>query len=146
MPEDRADADSSARRDETSQQRLSEPQTGEPTAAGSTGSGEAGQSTEQNTSATAEETPSGQQQLQPTDVYDVLRFTLGLLIEQAWIHLGIRLAPGAAETRTDLPKARVAIDAAMAVYEHLKPAVSEDDRKEIELALTNLRLNFARKA
>ena len=88
----------------------------------------------------------GQEQPAPADVYDLLRFTLGIFLNQAWIHLGVRAAPGTTETVTDLPKARVAIDTAVAIYEKLKPTLSDAECREIELELTNLRLNFARRA
>ncbi len=83
---------------------------------------------------------------QPADVYDLLRFTLGVFLNQAWIHLGIRAAPGTTETVTDLPKARVAIDTAVLLFDKLKPQLTEQETKEIELELSNLRINFARKA
>lgn len=89
-----------------------------------------------------ESVPSGP----PPDVYSVLRFCLGLLIEQAWVHLGLHLAPGMTETQMDLPRARVAIDAAASIYEHLRPNADDEERRATELALTNLRVNFARKA
>ena len=82
----------------------------------------------------------------PLDVYDALRICVGLLIQQAWIHLGIQAAPGTSETRTELPKARVAIDALADVWRHLEPAATEEERRDIEMTLTNLRINFAKRA
>lgn len=82
----------------------------------------------------------------PPDIYGVLRFCLGLVIEQAWVHLGLHLAPGMTETQMDLPRAKVAIDAAASIYEHLKPDADPEERRAMEMALTNLRVNFTRKA
>lgn len=81
----------------------------------------------------------------PPDIYGVLRFCLGLVIEQAWVHLGLHLPPGMTETQMDLPRAKVAIDAAACIYEHLKPDADADEQRAMEMALTNLRVNFARK-
>ncbi len=80
------------------------------------------------------------------DVYTVLRVSLGLFLQQAWISLGLRTAPGATETKTDLQQARVAIDTAAYLFDKLRPVASEEEQKEVELELTNLRINFARKA
>ena len=82
----------------------------------------------------------------PPDIYGVLRFCLGLVIEQAWVHLGLHLAPGMTETQMDLPRARVAIDCAASIYEYLKPDADEQKQRATELALANLRVNFAKKA
>jgi hypothetical protein len=99
----------------------------------------------------AEKAAAGEPQEAPAaepfpDVYQVLRFCFGLLVEQAWIHLGLLAPPGHSQTRVDLGQARVAIAAAVALHEQLKPFVDSDEGRRMELELTNLRLNFARKA
>ena len=82
----------------------------------------------------------------PTDIYDVLRFCLGLLIQQAWIHLGIQADPATDQTKTDLPKARIAIDAASQIWSLLQDHASEAEKRDVEMTLTNLRINFAQRA
>jgi len=42
--------------------------------------------------------------LQALDVYDMLRFVVSLLTQQAWVSLGIQKAPGAEEVEQDLPQ------------------------------------------
>ncbi len=100
--------------------------------------------------AAAESQPADQQQAgegpKPLDVYDALRICVGLLIQQAWIHLGVQAAPGTGETKTELPKARVAIDALADVWRHLEPAATDEERRDVEMTLTNLRINFAKRA
>ena len=87
-----------------------------------------------------------QSSVPPADVYDLLRFALGLFLNQAWIHLGVRTAPGATETVTDLSKARVAIDTAVVLFEKLRSVMSEQEQRDVELELSNLRINFAQRA
>ena len=110
-----------------------------PPAGGTTA--EAGEQAMQDAQAAPESTPA-----KPADVYDILQFALGLLLNQAWIHLGVRAAPGSSETVVDLPKARVAIDTAVMIFDKLRPTLSEAEVKEIELELSNLRINFAGRA
>ncbi len=79
-------------------------------------------------------------------VYDTLRFVLSLLIQQAWIHLGIQLAPGAQELKEDLPQARVAIDTLEFIVQKLEPELSDSERSELSSAVANLQLNYVNKA
>ena len=89
----------------------------------------------------AQETP-----LQALDVYDTLRFMVSLLIQQAWISLGIQKAPGAQETKQDLPQAKVAIDTLEFVIDKLKPALEPQERAELDSVLSNLQINYVKRA
>ena len=44
------------------------------------------------------------------DTYGLLRLSLGMFAEQAWVEMGVQLAPGAKELTTDLHQAKLAID------------------------------------
>ena len=79
-------------------------------------------------------------------VYDTLRFMGNLLMEQAWINLGIHVAPGTGDLKEDLVQARVAIDTLEVVVEKLQPELSESERSELSTVLANLRLNYVKKA
>ncbi len=79
-------------------------------------------------------------------IYDTLRFMTGLLMQQAWIHLGIRLAPGADELTQDLPQARLAIDTLELIVGKLQDHLDESERTELSTELTNLRMNYVQKA
>lgn len=92
-----------------------------------------------------EEAPEGIP-LAELSVYDTLRFVIGMLVQQAWIHLGIQLAPGAEDLKEDLPQARVAIDTLEFIIEKLEPELSDAERSELSSALANLRLNYVKKA
>jgi hypothetical protein len=80
------------------------------------------------------------------DIYAVLRYCLALVIQQAWVHLGLRAAQGATETKTDLPKAKVAIDMAAMLYEQVKPVAAEDEKRSVDTEMANLRINYAHRA
>lgn len=90
--------------------------------------------------------PAGAQAEEAPDVYAVLRFCLSLLVEQAWVHLGLHVPEGGTEARLDLPRARVAIDSADALYARLKPAAHPEEQRHVEVVLANLRVNYAKKA
>ncbi len=79
-------------------------------------------------------------------VYDTLRFAAGLLIQQAWIQMGVQLAPGAAELKQDLVQAKVAIDSLEFVVAKLEPELDEHEQAEYESILANLRINYVKKA
>jgi hypothetical protein len=78
------------------------------------------------------------------DIYDTLRFMIGVLNQAAWIHLGLVVAPGAKEAVTNLAQARVAIDSLEALAQQLQPASEPEERREIEILLANLRVNFVK--
>jgi hypothetical protein len=79
-------------------------------------------------------------------VYDTLRFMVNLLGQQAWIHLGLVMAPGKQEIEQDLTQARVAIDTLAAVAEQLQPDASEEEKRELESLLSNLRVNYVQRS
>lgn len=78
-------------------------------------------------------------------VNGILRFSTTLLVEQAWIALGIHAAPGK-ETAANLPEARLAIDVLGYLIDKLGPDLDASEKREMEAVLTNLRMNFVRVA
>jgi len=78
-------------------------------------------------------------------VYGILRFTVSLLSQQAWISLGLQAPPGQ-ETKTDLHEARVCIDTLAFVVEKLQPDLDETEKKELQGLLANLRANYVTRA
>ena len=80
------------------------------------------------------------------DIYDTLRFMIGILNQAAWMHLGLVVPPGATEPRTDLGQARVAIDALEALAGLLRADSASDEQREMESVLANLRINYVKKA
>lgn len=79
------------------------------------------------------------------DVFDMLRASIGLFIQEAWYALGVQARPGTNEVTTDLRCARVAIDTTQALIEQLGDEATDEEKREFEQVLANLRLNFVRR-
>ena len=99
------------------------------------------QPVDQETEETVPEVP-----LQALDVYDMLRFVVSLLTQQAWVSLGIQKAPGAEEVEQDLPQAKVAIDTLEFVIGKLAPDLEPQEEAELDSALSNLQINYVKRA
>ena len=84
--------------------------------------------------------------LQALDVYDMLRFVVSLLTQQAWVSLGIQKAPGAEEVEQDLPQAKVAIDTLEFVIDKLAPDLEPQEEAELDSVLSNLQINYVKRA
>ena len=76
------------------------------------------------------------------DVYATLGFVVGMLAEQAWRFMGIRLAPGQKEPVKDLGQARIAIDTLVFICDKLHPHASEEERSAMRDLISNLQINF----
>lgn len=79
-------------------------------------------------------------------VFDVLQFTAGMLAEQAWSKMGIRLAPGQKELSKDLVQAKLAIDTVVFIADKLHPHVGEDERRALRALVSDLQVNFVRQS
>ncbi len=79
-------------------------------------------------------------------VYDILGLAVGLLQEQAWQRMGIRLAPGAKEVEKDLVQAKIAIDTIVFITDQLVPHVGEEERKALRGLIGDLQINFVRQS
>ena len=79
------------------------------------------------------------------DVYATLGFMVGMLAEQAWRFLGIRLTPGQKEMVKDLGQAKLAIDTLVFIFDKLHAHVSEDERTAMRELISNLQINFVQR-
>ena len=79
------------------------------------------------------------------DVYATLGFMVGMLAEQAWRFLGIRLTPGQKEMVKDLGQAKLAIDTLVFISDKLHAHVSEDERTAMRELISNLQINFVQR-
>ncbi len=77
-------------------------------------------------------------------VDDLLALTLVQLISKAWSYLGLISHPETGEMKRDLDQAKLAIDSIEVIYPLIKDRLNDDERRNIELELTNLRLNFVK--
>ncbi len=67
---------------------------------------------------------------------------LSLLAAKAWQAMGLVPDPATKQDVRKLEDAQIAIDAAAALAEVIRPRVADAERREIEALITNLRLNF----
>ncbi|MCS7311000.1 MAG: DUF1844 domain-containing protein [Armatimonadota bacterium] len=83
---------------------------------------------------------------EPVDVVAVVLWVIGELQAQAWIKMGLWKDPVTDELVTDLPQAKIAIDSVAALVEVVRPHLSDEQRREMERLLTDLRLNFVQRS
>lgn len=89
--------------------------------------------------------PEPESELPQVDTTGLLRMCVGMFVEQAWVHLGLRLAPGAPDTAVNLPQAKLAIDTVAYMTGALGDNLSATEKRELEQVLASLRLNFVQK-
>ena len=70
------------------------------------------------------------------------RMTVGLLAEQSWVAMGLVADPITGKIRKNLPDARRGIDALADLLRHLEPDATPEEKRELQMALSNLRVNF----
>jgi hypothetical protein len=76
------------------------------------------------------------------DVYALLRMSLGMFVEQAWVQMGLQLAPGAKDLKADLKQARIAIDTVNFMKEALGDTLDATERRDVDQLLATLRMNY----
>ncbi len=75
----------------------------------------------------------------------MLKVFTGELILKAWAWLGIVSHPETGEKKVDLHEAKLAIDTLEKLLELKKEFLNEQEAKETEIALSNLKLNYVSK-
>jgi hypothetical protein len=81
-------------------------------------------------------------QEQLADTVDLLRWAVSVLAASVWQNLGLVPNPATKKVDRNLDHARLAIDATASLVDHLKPHVDDQQRRELDTLLANLRLNF----
>lgn len=79
------------------------------------------------------------------DTYALLRMCVGMFVEQAWVQLGLHLAPGAKETTTDLRQAKLAIDTVAHMRAALQGNLTPEEERSLDQALASLRMNYVQR-
>lgn len=105
-------------------------------------SAQPGESQEQPPRSEQPETPGETGEAPAPDVYNLLRFVFGLMADQAWQLMGIRLAPGQKEPVKDMVQAKLAIDTAVFISDKLQLHVSEDERRVLRATISDLQMNY----
>lgn len=82
----------------------------------------------------------------PVDIYSLIRSFIGILGSQTWQWLGLLKNPSTGELETDLQQARIAIDTIAALVKQLEGHLSSAEQREIQNALSDLRMNFVQQS
>ncbi len=76
------------------------------------------------------------------DVPGALSVCVNMLNEVAWMKMGLIPNPMTGKIERDLPQAKIAIDAVSDLVARLEPLVGDPGRRELQVMLSNLRINF----
>jgi hypothetical protein len=79
-------------------------------------------------------------------VADVVRMTLSLLHDKAWVSMGLLANPATGRVEQDLAEARRAIDVVVDLVKHLEPLAAAEEKREMQVLLSNLRINYVRQS
>lgn len=79
---------------------------------------------------------------EPVKIKELILMTMYTLEGKAWAYLGLTSHPETQKPMKDLAEARLAIDAVDALYKLIEPHLELEEKKDIQVRLTNLRLNF----
>jgi hypothetical protein len=93
---------------------------------------------------------SGGEDLPPTggegppelDVWSYLTYSFNVLLQQAYVYMGLVTNPAAKKITKDLPQAKAAIDAMSGIAQALKPRLTGQELKAVQQALQQLQLNY----
>ena len=79
---------------------------------------------------------------QPLNVHSFLAVMLDQLAAIAWQKMGLQADPMTGKVERDLVQARVAIDVAETVAKSLEGELDEDDRRQMNNLVRDLKLNY----
>lgn len=77
---------------------------------------------------------------------ELLHALFGVFAQHAWIAMGLIADPRTGEPRVDLPAARLAIDCAHFLLDRIRAELSEEERRDAERRLNDLRMNYLMKS
>lgn len=87
-----------------------------------------------------------EQPTQPVDVREVLAFMIDQTAGFAWQKLGLQPDMATGAIHRDLAQARIAIDATAALSGVLEPNLDDEDRRQLQNLVRDLRVNFVEKS
>jgi len=82
----------------------------------------------------------------PTSAVDLAQMCLGMMNEVAWVKMGLVPDPMTGALGADLAQARLAIDCADDLVHRLEAHVDPKTRRDLEVLIQNLKINFVRKS
>ncbi len=81
---------------------------------------------------------------EPIKVKDIIYMTILSLESKAWAYLDMVAHPETQKHKKDTSEAKAAIDAIDALFKSIESDLDPSEKKDIQVRLTNLRLNFAK--
>lgn len=90
----------------------------------------------------AETEPQKETPPQDINVPTLLRFFIAELSARAWIHMGLLQNPVTKLVVKDAAQARLAIDCTTALVDRLNPELTDEERRQYQSLLNDLRMNF----
>jgi len=97
-----------------------------------------------NTEGEAKEKERAQLLDEPIKIKDIVYMTILSLESKAWAYLDLVVHPETQKHQKDPEQAKAAIDAIEALYKTIEAGLDPAEKKDIQVRLTNLRLNFAK--
>jgi hypothetical protein len=80
----------------------------------------------------------------PIKVKEIIYMTILSLESKAWAYLDLVAHPETQKHHKDPQEAKTAIDSIEALYKIIEASLDSEEKKDIQVRLTNLRLNFAK--
>lgn len=81
---------------------------------------------------------------EPVKIKEFIFMIMYTLEGKAWAYLGLTSHPETQKPLKDLAEARLAIDAIDLLYKLIEPGLELEEKKDFQIRLTNLRLNFTK--
>jgi hypothetical protein len=82
---------------------------------------------------------------EPIKIKEIIYMTILSLESKAWAYLDLVAHPETQKHKKDPSEAKAAIDAIDALYKTIEGNLDPPEKKDIQVRLTNLRLNFVKK-
>jgi hypothetical protein len=73
---------------------------------------------------------------------DIITMSIGLLQQQAWVHMGLVMNPATKAVAKDMEQAKLAIDAVVALINLIAPRLDEQAQRELRAVVSDLQVNF----
>lgn len=81
---------------------------------------------------------------EPIKVRDIIYLNILSLEGKAWAYMDLVVHPETQKHKKDTEEAKLAIDTIDILYKTVEQQLSPEQKKDIQIRLTNLRLNFAK--
>lgn len=83
---------------------------------------------------------------EPIDVYRIVADVIQTFTEVAWAKMGLHHDPLTGRVEKDMAQAKVAIDLASHCVQLLEPQLDDEDRRQLNNVLRDLRINYLQRS